>query len=85
MGLFSVKCGPKLIACWLRILSRKQFGPRSGCHAWSGSKLFDTLVLCLKDYFDKDKSKDEKYLQTQIFISVPERMFLKKVSFNSDC
>ena len=34
----------------------KQFGPRSGatkCWAWSGSKLFDTLMLFLKEFFEK--------------------------------
>ena len=32
----------------------KQFGPRSGptnCWAWSGSKLFDTLMVFLKEFF----------------------------------
>ena len=34
----------------------KQFGPRSGptkCRAWSGSKLFDTLTVYLKEFFEK--------------------------------
>ena len=34
----------------------KQFGPRSGltnCQAWSGSKLFDILMLFLKEFFEK--------------------------------
>ena len=34
----------------------KQFGPRSGatkCRAWSGSKLFDTLMVFLKEFFEK--------------------------------
>ena len=34
----------------------KQFGPRSGptkCRAWSGSKLFDTLMIFLKEFFKK--------------------------------
>ena len=33
----------------------KQFGARSGptkCPAWSGSKLFDTLLLFLKEFFE---------------------------------
>ena len=34
----------------------KQFGPRSGpteCRSWSGSKLFDTLIVFLKEFFEK--------------------------------
>ena len=34
----------------------KQFEPRSGptkCPAWSGSKLFDTLIVFLKEFFEK--------------------------------
>ena len=33
----------------------KQFGPRSGlttCRAWSGFKLFDTLMVFLKEFFE---------------------------------
>ena len=41
--------------CHLLIIC-KQFGPRSGltkCRAWSGSKLFDTLTVFLKEFFQK--------------------------------
>ena len=44
----------------------KQFGPRSGltkCQAWSGSKLFDTVVALLKEFFEKvdfEKTADDK-------------------------
>ena len=44
----------------------KQFGSRSGptkCRAWSGSKLFDTLMIFLKEFFEKidfEKSADDK-------------------------
>ena len=34
----------------------KQFGPRSGptkCRAWPGSKLFDTLMVFLKEFYEK--------------------------------
>ena len=34
----------------------KQFGPKSGlaeCRAWFGSKLFDILIIFLKEFFDK--------------------------------
>ena len=34
----------------------KEFGPRSGltkCRAWSRSKLFDTLIVFLKEFFEK--------------------------------
>ena len=43
----------------------KQFGPRSGstlCRAWSGSILFDTLMLFQKEFFEKNNS--EKIQQT---------------------
>ena len=30
----------------------KQFGPRSG--PWSGSKMFDTHIVFLKEFFEKD-------------------------------
>ena len=45
----------------------KQFGPRSGpteCQSWSGSKRFDTLIVFLKQFFEKvnfeKKSADDK-------------------------
>ena len=45
---------------WRHLLSvgnlYKQFGPRSGptkCRSWSGSKLFDTLIVFLKQFFEK--------------------------------
>ena len=44
----------------------KQFGPRLGpttCRAWSGSKLFDALMVFLKEVFeqvDYEKSADDK-------------------------
>ena len=45
----------------------KMFGPRPGptkCRACSGSKLFDTLKVFLKEFFQKDdfekKSADDK-------------------------
>ena len=45
----------------------KQFGPRSGPtnrRAWSGSKLFDILIVFLKEFFWKinfeKKSADDK-------------------------
>ena len=45
----------------------KQFGPRSGLmirRAWSGSKLFDILMVFLKEFFWKinfeKKSADDK-------------------------
>ena len=48
----------------------KQFGPRSGQtigQAWSGSKLFDTLMVFSKEYFEKDdfekKSADDKKME----------------------
>ena len=45
----------------------KQFGPRPGltkCRAWSESKLFETLMGFLKEFFKKNgfekKSADDK-------------------------
>ena len=45
----------------------EQFGPRSGptkCRAWSGSNLFDTLMVFLKEFFKKldfeKKSADDQ-------------------------
>ena len=43
----------------------KQFGPRSGltfCWSWSGSKLFDTLIVFKKYFFENVNF--EKSLQT---------------------
>ena len=43
----------------------KQFGPRSSptkCRAWSGSKLIDTLMVFLKEFFENVDF--EKYRQT---------------------
>ena len=46
----------------------KQFGPRSGPtkhRAWSESKLFDTLVVFLKVFFEKvDFEKDQQTTKT---------------------
>ena len=45
VGHYSVSC----VFC-------KQFGPRSGptqCRAWSGSKLFNTLMASPKEFFKK--------------------------------
>ena len=46
----------------------KQFGPRSGstkCRAWSGSKLFDTPMVFLKEFckkveFEKNQQTTKK-------------------------
>ena len=43
---------------------RKQFEPRSGptkCRAWSGSKLFDTLMVFLKISFEKNQQTTKKH------------------------
>ena len=56
----------------------KQFGSRSGptkCWAWSGSKLFDTLLIYLKEYFDsfnyeKKNQQTAKHVQLPSFIWV---------------
>ena len=48
-----------ILTIYLLVLSAdnfcKQFGPRSGltkCRAWSGSKLFDPLMVFLKEFFE---------------------------------
>ena len=50
--------------CSLLLTFGKQFGPRSGltkCQAWSGSKLFDILmVLILKEFFEKVSFEKKK-------------------------
>ena len=49
------------VICWYNLC--KQFGSRSGptkCRAWSGSKLFDTLIIFLKDFFEKIYLKKAK-------------------------
>ena len=50
--------GSIVLTLYLLVLSAdnlcKQFGPRSGptkCRAWSESKLFDTLMVFLKEFF----------------------------------
>ena len=69
----------KFVALTLRLLVShadnfcKQFGPRSGmtkCHAQSGTKLFDTQMVFLKEFsqidFEKKKfSKPQKSKITQ--------------------
>ena len=63
------KTMPTLTLCLLGLSADnlcKQFGLGSGstkCRAWSGSKLFDTLMVFLKDFFLK-KNDFEKTLQT---------------------
>ena len=55
----------------------KQFVPRSGPterRAWSGSKLFDTLMLFLKEFFEKVIF--EKNLQTTINSQHAKRFIL---------
>ena len=47
--------------CMLLILGRS--GPTKG-RAWSGSKLFDTLIVILKEFWKK-KNNFEKYQQTR--------------------
>ena len=48
-------------------IHRRQFGPRSGpteCRSWSGSRLLDTLMVFLKEFFKKvnfeKKSADDR-------------------------
>ena len=54
---FGLESSTLLLSSYLLVLSAdnlcKQFGSRSGptkCWAWSGSKLFDTLIVFLKDF-----------------------------------
>ena len=47
---------------WSDNLSKK-FGPRSGptkCRAWYGSKLFDTLMIFLKEFQEKSSWRQKK-------------------------
>ena len=64
LNLFALRKGPSLSTqynylfayyCRLLITLCKHFGPRSGpttCPPWSGSKLFDTLMVFLKEFFE---------------------------------
>ena len=49
----------------------KQFGPRSGptaCRSSSGSKLFDTLQVFLKEFFEKvNFEKETQQMTTKAF------------------
>ena len=48
----------------------KQFGPRSSmtrCWAWSGSKLFDTLMVFLKEFFEKVHSENSQQTTIKSF------------------
>ena len=55
------------VVCWYNLV--KQFGPRSGpteCLAWSGSKLFDTLMVFLKEFFENiNFKKDQQTTKNQ--------------------
>ena len=75
----------KFVAFTLRLLVShagnfcKQFGPRSGmtkCHAQSGTKLFDTQMVFLKEFsqidFEKKNSVNHKKAK------LPRRQRLKK-------
>ena len=61
-----------LSPCWWRLLPSadnlcKQFGSRPGptfCRSWSGAILFDTLIVFLKEFFEKVNF--EKSQQTTI-------------------
>ena len=46
----------------------EQFGPRSGPtkrRAWSGSKLFDSLMVFLKEFFEKDDFEKKNQQTTE--------------------
>ena len=55
----------------------KQLGPRSGltkCQAWSGSKLFDTLIVFQKNFFQKKNDFEKKKQQTtKMHAKLPSR------------
>ena len=53
----------------------KQFGPRLGptqCRAWSGSKLFDTLIAFQKEFFEK-LGFEKNQLTTKKHAKLPSR------------
>ena len=67
------------LTCYLLVSSAenfcKQFGPRSGltnCRAWSGPKLFLTLIVFRKLFFEKvdfeKKSADDKIKSMQNYL-----------------
>ena len=67
----------KLMTLHLQVTSAdnlcKQFGPRPGptkCRAWSGSKLFDTLMVFLKEFFENVDS--EKISRRQFILKITQ-------------
>ena len=67
----------KLMTLYLLVTSDnyicKQFGPRSGltkCRAWSGSKLFDTLMVFLKEFLENVDS--EKISRRQYILQITQ-------------
>ena len=68
----------------------KQFGSRSGptkCRAWSGSKLFDTLMVFLKEFFEKeDFEKNQKTTQKHTKLpSMTWRQFTTRINLKASC
>ena len=62
----------------------KQFGPRSGatkCQALSGSKLFDTLMVFLKQFFKKVDFEKKISRQQKKAWNLPRRQRVKTKAF----
>ena len=65
----------------------KQFGPRSGptfCLAWFGFKLFDTLMVFLKEFFNKIdiEKKQQTTKNIQNFLSIVNELYLFQIPVN---
>ena len=59
----------------------KQFGPRSGPtsrRAWSGSKLFDILMVFLKEFFQKNNFEKNQQT-TKKHEKLPSRQWVNQV------
>ena len=61
----------------------KQIGPRSGptkCRAWSWSKLFDTLMVFLKEFFEKVQIEKNQQT-TKKHEKLPSRQRVEQISW----
>ena len=67
----------------------KQFGFRSGptkCRAWSGSKLFDTLMVLLKEFFEKvEFEKNQQTTKKHAKLPSRQRVGLLEPSADNLC
>ena len=73
----------KLIACRAASVENlcKQLGPRSGPtkrRAWSGFKLFDTLMAFLQEFWEKDDFDKNQQMTTKAYKSMQQQTSIQK-------